>query len=228
MGENETMSSLDTDRPAEHAPVPKAALTGPMLTHQDQEGADGPDDLTALRQVAAGKLSWFDWFVDRYKARLLDYLGSRVRDYHVAEDLVQETFLRVFVAARRRTFGDRSRCLAGWLFTIAERCLIDHSRARARRPTLVPAAGNLADAVDLAASPAEALARFEQRQRLYALLERLPTAQAQVVRLKALADLSFPEIARLTQTPLAAVKSRMRYGLLKMHRIAVDQGDTVP
>jgi DNA-directed RNA polymerase specialized sigma24 family protein len=57
--------------------------------------------LTILRQIADGKMDGFDLLVARYSKRLLDYLSSRIRDFHTAENLSQETFIRILQAARK-------------------------------------------------------------------------------------------------------------------------------
>ena len=204
------------------------AVDGPADPADPSASAADPcDDLDALQQIARGVLQRFDWFVDRYKAPLLNYICSRTRNYHTAEDLAQETFLRVFAAGTGGKFHGRTRCLAGWIFTIAGNCVADHFRTRARRPVTV-SIGDDQVPDDHRPGPAEAMSRSEQCQAVYEWLDRLPEAQAEVVRLRALAGLSFPEIAKALDAPLAAVKSRMCYGLTKMHKMEEESGDLTP
>ena len=94
----------------------------------------GPDALTILRQIADGQMDGFDLLVARYSKRLLDYLSSRIRDFHTAENLSQETFIRIFQAARKGQFNAQNTCFAQWIFTIARNCLTDHHRQCIRKP----------------------------------------------------------------------------------------------
>ena len=91
------------------------------------------EDVEILAEIARGDLGRFDVLVNRYKVRLMSYLGHRVPDRHQAEDLVQEAFLRLFRAARNGGYSGRAG-VSTWLFTIADNCTTDYLRAAGRQP----------------------------------------------------------------------------------------------
>ena len=95
------MAAFDKQEPLSRpGPAPTADGQSQMAAPQVDSERDLPDDdLAILRQIGRGDLRGFDRFVNRYKTRLLSYLCSRLGNYHAAEDLVQETFLRIFSAA---------------------------------------------------------------------------------------------------------------------------------
>ena len=117
--------------------------------------------------------------------------------------------------------------MAAWVFTIAGHCVADHYRTRSRRP--VTTADDASRRIDTRQpGPDEAILKIEQHKIVYDLIDSLPEPQAQVVRLKALAGLSFSQIADMLDTPPATVRSRMRYGLIGMHKTAIDRGEPTP
>jgi RNA polymerase sigma-70 factor (ECF subfamily) len=206
---------------------------------ETQHPPDAPpapvEDARILGQIAAGDLGRFDVLVDRYKVRLMSYLGHRVADRHHAEDLVQEAFLRLFRAARSGGYsGQASVCT--WLFTIADNCATDYLRAAGRqRLTLeTDTAGSSNDddsaslldrrfAPDL--DPAEVAARRESQGRAEALLDCLPEEQRRVVALKVLGGLTLAEIAAVVGCPVGTAKSRLLYGLRKIEASLARRGE---
>jgi RNA polymerase sigma-70 factor (ECF subfamily) len=194
-------------------------------------------DAQLLAEVTQGNLDRFDVLVDRYKVRLASYIRHRVPDLHHAEDLAQETFLRMFRAARADMYSGRAS-VATWLFTIADNCVTDYLRAIGRRPlALETDAGSRADSPSpgvLDARPAEgsdpleAASHRESQLRADALLAPLPDDQRRVVALKVLGGLTLSEIAEKMGCPVGTVKSRLFYGLRKIEESLVRRGRLQP
>ncbi|MGO9110612.1 MAG: RNA polymerase sigma factor [Thermoguttaceae bacterium] len=197
----------------------------PKTTHPPDPRPAFVEDVEILAEIAQGNLDRFDILVNRYKVRLMSYLGHRVPDRHHTEDLVQEAFLRLFRAARNGGYsGQASVCT--WLFTIAENCATDYLRASGRQPLMLESdtAGRNDDdsssRLDRRSSPdpdpAEAAARRESQGRAEALLDCLPEEQRRVVALKVLGGLTLAEIATVVGCPIGTAKSRLLYGLRKI------------
>ena len=201
----------------------------PMDRPETKHPPDAPpalvEDAQILGEIARGDLGRFDVLVNRYKVRLMSYLGHRVPDRHHAEDLVQEAFLRLFRAARRGGYSGKAN-VSTWLFTIADNCATDYLRAAGRQrltlesDTVERNYGDSAGMLDRRSSPdidpAEAAARRESQNRAEALLDCLPAEQRRVVALKVLGGLTLAEIAAVVGCPLGTVKSRLLYGLRKI------------
>jgi RNA polymerase sigma-70 factor (ECF subfamily) len=197
----------------------------PETRHPPDQRPIAVEDAEILAEIARGDLRRFDALVDRYKCRLLSYIGHRVADRHHAEDLTQESFLRLFRAARSGGYSGQAS-VSTWLFTIAENCATDYLRASGRRPLTLAtdtAGGNTDGSPSMLdrrpttdLDPAEAAARRESQRRAEALLDGLPDEQRRVVALKVLGGLTLAEIAAVVECPLGTVKSRLLYGLRKI------------
>jgi RNA polymerase sigma-70 factor, ECF subfamily len=191
------------------------------------------EDVEILAEMARGDLRRFDVLVDRYKGRLMSYLGHRVPDRHRAEDLVQETFLRLFRAAVKSGYSTQAS-VSTWLFTIADNCATDYLRSAGRqRLTLETDAAAARDAISADVldrcwssnvDPVEAAAQRESQGRAEALLDALPEEQRRVVALKVLGGLTVPEVAAVVGCPVGTAKSRLLYGLRKIEALLIRSG----
>jgi len=178
-----------------------------------------PDDVV-LRELVAGNLGRLPAFIERHSPPLLAYLRHRLGNDSAVEDVAQETFFRLIRSARSGRFTGACS-LKTWLFTIANNCVADQFRRRMRKPTQQIAEdyeresatpGPLASAIDA-----------ESRQRVHALLAQIPAEQAEVLSLKVSGGLTTGEIAEVTGVAVATVKSRLRYGLAKVHSLLLQE-----
>ena len=154
-----------------------------------------------------------DRLIERYQYRLLRYLLALVRQREAAEDLFQETWIRVLEKGRQ--YNARWKFEA-WLFAIARNLTIDHLRRRQPQSLeewLAPDAGPPRELTTNAATPLEALAQGEGAARLAAALGRLPVGYREVLVLRFQEDLELGEIAAVLGAPLSTVKSRLYRGL---------------
>jgi RNA polymerase sigma-70 factor (ECF subfamily) len=144
----------------------------------------------------------------RYQHRLYRYLVRMVRDSATAEDLFQQTWLRVIEKIGRY---DPQRNFEAWLFAIAHNLAIDHLRRH--RPASLddgPPSGRQP------VSDPEALERClaaERAQMLQAAMAELPAVYREALSLRFEQDMKLEEIAVVVQAPLSTVKSRLRRGL---------------
>jgi RNA polymerase sigma-70 factor, ECF subfamily len=208
----------------------------PEAEHPPDASPTFGEDAAILAEIAGGDLARFDVLVDRYKVRLMSYLGHRVRDRHQTEDIVQEAFLRLFRAARDGGYRKQAS-VCTWLFTIADNCATDHLRAAGRRRLTLEsdAAGTNDDSASMLdgfssrdIGPADTAVRRESQGRAEALLDCLPEEQRRVVALKVLGGLTLAEVATVVGCPLGTVKSRLLYGLRKIEALLVPVREVQP
>lgn len=107
-----------------------------------------PDE-TLMEEVRAGNLAAFQVLYDRHHRSVFGFLLRSLGERRAAEDLLQETFLRVFT--HRETYRPAAT-FKTWLFTIARNLLVDHLRQRSRSPDL-ESLENLEPLLDAAATP---------------------------------------------------------------------------
>jgi RNA polymerase sigma-70 factor, ECF subfamily len=155
-----------------------------------------------------------DRLIEQYQHRLLRYLVYLTANREFAEDLFQETWMRVL--ERGDQYNGRSR-FDTWLFAIARHLVIDASRKKSAlslEALTEPQDGSVPlEVAGHEISPYESLDRRETGQRIGAALTHLEVAQREVVMLRFQEDMSLDEIAQVTGAPLSTVKSRLYRGL---------------
>jgi len=154
---------------------------------------------------------------------LLGYLGRYVPDPADAEDILHDTFVRVFEGRRRYRPSGRFR---SWLFTVATRLALDRARARRTRYRLEPAVRET-----LGRHPAEdatdRLCYDELRRRVDAALDDLPPAYAAAFHLRVREGFSYAEIASIHDAPEATLRSRVHRALARI-RTALENDPPTP
>jgi RNA polymerase sigma-70 factor (ECF subfamily) len=157
-----------------------------------------------------------DALIEQYQHRLLRYLAHMTGNRATAEDLFQETWIRVLEKGHQ--YDGKSR-FATWLMTIAHNVAIDHLRKR--NPASLdemrdPEDGAPFEPVAIGLSPFEYAAASEDRVRIQAALDELPAIFREVLVLRFQEQLKLEEIAKLVGIPLATVKTRLYRGVMAL------------
>jgi len=152
----------------------------------------------------------FERLYGEYAEPLLGFLVYRTGDHALAEDLLADTFERVLRA--RRPFDRRKASEKTWLYTIALNLLRDN----ARRSTARSRALERIAVGDQVSSDQRDFDSIEQRDSLQAALARLSSEEGEVIALRYGADLTVPEIAKLTHEKLSTVEGRVYRALRKL------------
>ncbi|MEO1236615.1 MAG: RNA polymerase sigma factor [Planctomycetota bacterium] len=189
------------------------------------------NDADLLQTAARGAPEAARELVRRYHGRLLGYLNARLADRHRAEDLAQETFLRLFRAGQTSSAYAGRASVATWLFAIARNCLTDHLRAAQRRPLTLhaelPADQPPPEPTPVAADrPDVRAAHAENRTEAFRRLAELPPALREAVELRVLAGLTFREVAELTGEPPSTVKHRTARALAQLADALTEPDET--
>jgi RNA polymerase sigma-70 factor (ECF subfamily) len=188
-------------------------------------------DERLMLRFQAGDVPAFEELVRRHRTPVFSFLVRLTGDRARAEDLCQETFLRVVHAAR----GWEPRApFRTWLFAVARNQAFDEARRRAFRRT--ERLDDPARAAEPSGDPGPDRAAEGSllRPKLEAALAALPEEQREVFLLREHAGLRFAEIAEVTGVPENTVKSRMRYALealrarLEALGVAPDAGEAGP
>jgi RNA polymerase sigma-70 factor (ECF subfamily) len=169
----------------------------------------------------------FRLLIERHQERVFGYLMGMVRDRSVANDLFQETFLRV-IAAMRRDRGSYTRQgkWLYWVMRIARNAALDHLRTRKKWRDVDAAErdGSFWDRLPDGVPPVDQqVAVRQQVDLLEACIERLPPEQREVLLLRHETDLTFREIADLTDVSINTALGRMRYALINLRKMMNEQ-----
>lgn len=175
-----------------------------------------------------GNVRAFETLLERHRGPVYNFILRNVGARDVADDLLQEAFLRVIKGASNY---QRKAKFTTWLYTIARNLCVDHSRRKKHRKhpsldhpmTAQEDAGTLLDVVGNNDLPVD---RQTASRRLHAIMQRaissLVEEQREVFLMREFLNMSFKEIAEVVGIPENTVKSRMRYALEKL-RLELDE-----
>lgn len=160
----------------------------------------------------------------RHGERIYHYLLKFTRDVHAAEDLRQETFLRVY---RSRHSYRRIAKFTTWLFTIAGNLARTEYRKRQRGRFILTYGDRGADGLEWEAPderhvPEQRIDQKLEAERVVKAIDRLPERFKEVVILRGIEDLTYDEIQQVTGIPLGTVKSRIHRGRTLLIRMLAE------
>jgi RNA polymerase sigma-70 factor (ECF subfamily) len=167
-------------------------------------------DAALLARFRSGDGNALEALFERYEAPVYQFLVGMLRDHHLAEDTLQETFMR----ALERLDGVDPDHLRGWLFTVAYHQAMLVKRKQKLRGAVVVA--NADDQADTHRGPDQAAEQREDAQRVRALLDELPAHQREVICQRIYQGKRFREIAADLDCPLNTALARMHEGLKKL------------
>ena len=180
------------------------------------------DEMLALQYVG-GDNGAFDELLTRNQKKLYDYIMFVVRDPELANDVFQETFVKVITRLQEGKYTDSGK-FSFWLIRIAHNVIMDTFRLQKSVHIIEPTAGN-----DLSKLKSDSLMDLN-RENEYVnaqvlrdvrhIMDSLPAPQREVVYMRYYQELSFKEIAEATGVSINTSLGRMRYALINMRRMA--------
>lgn len=179
-----------------------------------------PTDEALMRAVREGDLAKLGELFDRHHRALFDFLARMTGSRQVAEDLVQEVFLRVL--KYRASYRDEARFLA-WLYRIARNARIDHF---GRRETALPLSGEALQTPAVEPGPEGQLEQAGEAGRLRAALLKLRADRRELLILARYQGMTHEDIALLLGIEVGAVKVRVHRALKELREIFLSMEDT--
>jgi RNA polymerase sigma-70 factor (ECF subfamily) len=182
-------------------------------------------DEDLMSQFQAGVVEAFDILVSRYKDPLTNYIYRFLGDMKECEDLLQETFLRVY---RNRHSYRRIAKFSTWLYTIAGNLARSEYRKRKRRRLYSLQSVNRdeeeyeVEIPDETFSPDRHTESVFQDHYIQEALKEIPQEFREVVVLRDVQQLAYEEIAEITGLPMGTVKSRINRGRTKLQSLLKD------
>lgn len=178
-------------------------------------------DCELLSDFVSGNNSALEELYKRYERKLYTYILLMVRKPHLAEDLLQETFIKAIKSVKEGRYSETNR-FGSWLMRIAHNLVIDQFRQNKQYREV----SNNDFPMDIFSTPRFAEATVEQRMvyervlyEVRMLIDYLPEDQREVVMLRFYGDLSFKEIAEVTNVSINTALGRMRYALINLRKI---------
>ena len=177
-------------------------------------------DQNLVTQYIQGNEACLEMLINRHKDRIFTTIILIVKDSYIAEDLFQETFIKIIKNLKKGKYNEEGKFLP-WAIRIARNMAIDYFRKMKRMPTVTRSDGEdvfrkIKLAVD---NREEQMIRLEKESMVRAVINKLPEEQRQVLILRHYGDLSFKEIAAMTGVSINTALGRMRYALNNMRKM---------
>ncbi len=161
--------------------------------------------------------------INRHQDKVFTSIMMFVKDTNLAEDIFQDTFIKVLHTLRSGTYKEEGK-FAPWVMRISYNLCIDHFRRLKRNPMVATSDGfDIFEVLKFADENAEdRIIRKETHHKVRKLVESLPEEQREVVILRHYAGLSFKEIADTTGVSINTALGRMRYALINLRKMITE------
>lgn len=178
-------------------------------------------DQVLLDRYLSGDRYAISQLIERHRRRVTDYIRMMVKDRDVADDIFQETFIKVVRFLDEKRYTDNGKFLS-WVLRIAHNQVIDHFRQNRQQNkiTETEAGYDILNSRRFSDSPIEDKIVSEQIETdLRRLVDYLPEEQRRVVEMRYFSGMSFKEIAEQTDVSINTALGRMRYALINLRKM---------
>ena len=178
-------------------------------------------DYDLINRFIKGDESSFEELIRRHKNKVFAYINLYIRDQALAEDIFQDTFLKVIQSVKAGKYSDNGKFLS-WVMRIAHNLIIDNFR-RVKQINTISNDGcelDLFNSVKLAESNIEHdYIKRQIKKDIRTMIGCLPDDQKEIVILRHYADMSFKDIAEITGVSINTALGRMRYALINLRKM---------
>lgn len=177
-------------------------------------------DSILVREYIEGKEASLALLIKRHQQRLMSFIYSKVKDRDTAEDVFQDTFIKVIRTLKKGNYNEEGKFLP-WVMRIAHNLVIDHFRKTNRMPSF-----KNTDEFDIFSVLGDGNLNAEKQmvqEQIYndirELVKELPEEQKEVLVMRMYKNMSFNEISENTGVSINTALGRMRYALINMRKL---------
>ena len=191
------------------------------------------DDNQLVLDYLNGNEAALSELVQRHKKKIYSYIFMIVKNKELTEDIFQDTFFKVINSLKLGQYYEDGKFLA-WTLRIAHNLVIDHYRRIKKMPTvpnIINDDGEEIDIFSLLNIPQQnnySIEKTEFKKDIRTLIEELSDEQKEVVMMRVYYDMSFKEIADLTQVSVNTSLGRMRYALINLKKKFEEKNIEIP
>ena len=181
-------------------------------------------DQVLLNRYLSGDRGAISQLIDRHSNRVRDYIRMMVKDADLADDILQETLIKVVRVIDQGRYADTGKFLS-WVLRIAHNQVIDYFRSQKNSKTINESDSgyNVLGTLRFAEATVEDKMVSEQiAADIRRMVDNLPEEQREVVMLRYFSGLSFQEIADQTDVSINTALGRMRYALINLRKMIND------
>ena len=181
-------------------------------------------DNELVHSFTSGNVNALEVLVLRHKEKLYTSIYFLVKDKYLAEDIFQDVFIRIIDTIRSGRYTEEGKFLP-WAMRIAHNLCVDHFRKVKRTPTIRNSEDqDIFEVLNFTEDSAEdKMIKCQSHSRVKDMLDLLPEDQREVIILRHYGDMSFKEIASVTNCSINTALGRMRYGLINLRKMMMQK-----
>ena len=186
-------------------------------------------DKELIERYQDGDVHSFELLIGRYQKQVYSYILTLVKAKQLADDVFQDTFVKVIQTVKSKAYKDDGRFVQ-FAMRIAHNLVIDHFRKENRIPTVESSSEdyNYIDNVPITdASVEQGMIVDQVHSDLHRMIAFLPDEQREVLRMRIFDDMSFKDIADITNVSINTALGRMRYALINLRKMMVANNMTL-
>ena len=181
-------------------------------------------DGVLIKRYIDGNNAAFETLLKRHRSRILSSIYLLVGDRYVAEDIFQETFVKVINTLKLGNYNEEGKFLP-WAMRIAHNLVIDHFR-RSNKMKMISESSSIKEDFNIfSILPMEGktveqqMTYDELENQMVSLIEHLPESQKGILKMRLYQDMSFKDIAELEDISINTALGRMRYALINLRKL---------
>ncbi|MNV06343.1 ECF RNA polymerase sigma factor SigW [compost metagenome] len=180
----------------------------------------GKSDQELIQMYVGGQESGLEALLNRYKSKIYTSIYMKVKDEYLAEDIFQETFIKIINTLKSGKYNEEGKFLP-WAIRIAHNMIVDFFRKAKRAPNIVNADGfDIFEVLEFSDESAESKMLKQQVDvDLKKMIQKLPDDQKEVLIMRHFCDMSFKDIAEITEVSINTALGRMRYALSNLRKM---------
>ena len=181
-------------------------------------------DASLIRNYIQGDEKSLEILIYKHKSKIYNFIFSKVLEREIAEDIFQETFIKVIKTLKNGTYNEEGKFLS-WVMRISHNLIIDFYRKTNRMPKFEASSDDydiFQFIKDGSPNAENTLINKQIVNDLKKLILKLPLDQKEVLNMRIYRDMSFKEIAEVTGVSINTALGRMRYAIINLRKMVVD------
>jgi RNA polymerase sigma-70 factor (ECF subfamily) len=186
-----------------------------------------PSDSDLVQEYLSGSEIALEKLINKHQARIFNFINSKVQDRDTAEDIFQDTFIKVIRTLKGGQYNEEGKFLP-WIMRIAHNLVIDFFRKNNRMPKVknTEEFDIFRFISDNSPNAEHSMVQDQVVKDLQKLIQELPEDQKQVLIMRLYRDMSFKEIAENTNVSINTALGRMRYAIINLRKL-IDENQIV-
>ena len=177
-------------------------------------------DQELVKNYLNGDNASFETLLTRHKNRVFAFIMSKIKNRDLSEDIFQDTFIKVINSLKKGKYNEEGKFVP-WVMRIAHNLVIDHFRMQKKTRSIAPTKDfDIFDVIsDNDKNAEENMIDDQISSDVRKIIEKLPEDQKEVLKMRYYRDLSFKEIAEITDVSINTALGRMRYAIINLRKL---------